>query len=186
MELQIQDLVSSIKKEGIEASQKEAEAILAAANQNASDIVAKAKAEAASMKAEAEQSIATLRTGALENAQQAQRDAVLSFKESIEDEFKKILTADIKKTVNGDTLAKLIKAALADEDPSKYVAEVAEVTEGLKSELAAEVKKGLEIKVSPNARSGFRLAAADGSGYFDCSDEEIANMLQPYFSSLNF
>ena len=186
MELQIQDLVSSIKKEGIEASQKEAEAIVAAANQSASEIVAKAKAEAAAMTADAEQKIATLRTGALENAQQAQRDAVLSFKESIGEEFKKILAADIKKTVNGETLAKLIKAALAGEDPSKYVAEVAEVTDALKSELAAEVKNGLEIKVSNNVRSDFKLASADGSGYFDCTDEEIANMLQPYFSSLNF
>lgn len=186
MELQIQDLVSSIKKEGIEASQREADAIVAAANKTAAEIVAKAKADAAQFSADAEARIATLRTGALENAQQAQRDAVLSFKESIEEEFKKILTADIKKTVNGDTLAKLIKAALAGEDASKYVAEVAEVTEGLKSELAAEIKNGLELKVSPAVRSGFKLAAADGSGYFDCTDEEIANMLQPYFSSLNF
>ena len=31
---------------------------------------------------------------------------------------------------------------------------------------------------------GFRLAAKDGSGYFDCSDEEIAQMLMPFFRDM--
>ena len=36
------------------------------------------------------------------------------------------------------------------------------------------------------AAAGFRLAAKDGSGYFDCSDDEILQMLMPYFRNLDF
>ena len=32
--------------------------------------------------------------------------------------------------------------------------------------------------------AGFRLAAKDGSGYFDCSEEEIARMLMPFFRDM--
>ena len=72
-----------------------------------------------------------------------------------------------------------------DDAVGVYAAEVAEVSAGLKGELAQEIQKGLEIRISSGVRTGFRLAAKDGSGYFDCSDEEITAMLRPYFSELS-
>ena len=53
-------------------------------------------------------------------------------------------------------------------------------------ELAEEIKNGLEIKPTKGVQAGFRLAAKDGSGYFDCSDDEIMQMLMPYFRNLDF
>ena len=55
-----------------------------------------------------------------------------------------------------------------------------------KAELAEEIKNGLEIRPTKGVRAGFRLAAKDGSGYFDCSDDEIMQMLMPYFRDLDF
>ncbi len=46
MELQIQDLVSSIRKDGIDAANAEAEAIIAEAKKKADAIIADAKSEA--------------------------------------------------------------------------------------------------------------------------------------------
>ena len=185
MELQIQDLISSIKKEGIEAAENQAEAIISEARVKAEDIISGARAQAADATEEAKGRIATLTEGARVNVEQAQRDAVLSFKKAIEAEYRKILISDIKKTVNGKVLAELIKAALNGEDASKYEAEVSEVTEELKAELAAEIKNGLEIKLSSGNHAGFRLSAKDGSGFFDCTDDEIAEMIMPFFSKLN-
>ena len=186
MELQIQDLVSSIRKEGIDKAKQEAEEILARAKEEAAAIVSGAQEEADRLSARSRQEITTLRESAKVSAEQAQRDAVLSFRDAVQKEFEKILAADVKKTVQGSTLAKLIGAALADENPADYTAEIAEVTEGLKAELAQQVKDGLEIRVSREVRSGFRLAAKDGSGYFDCTEEEITKMLMPFFSELSF
>jgi V/A-type H+-transporting ATPase subunit E len=186
MELQIQDLVSSIRKEGIDAAHAEAENIIAEAKKKAEAIIAQAAAEAKSTKESTEREIAILKEGAAMNAEQAKRDATLSFKEEIQGEFKKILAADVKKTMSDDNLAKLIQAAVQGEDVSKYAAEVAEVSDALKAKLAQEIKNGLEIRPTKNVKAGFRLAAKDGSGYFDCSDEEIMQMLMPYFRDLNF
>ena len=107
---------------------------------------------------------------------------MLSFKAGVRAEFEKILSADLAKTSDTATLAKLIAAAIGEEDPSQYAAEVHEVTQGLKGELANLLRGGLELKVNPDIRAGFRLAAKDGSGYFDCSDEELMQMLLPFFS----
>ena len=186
MELQIQNLVSSIRKEGIEAANKEAESIIAEAKKKAEAIVAGAKTEAQQYKDGAEKEISILRESAAVSAEQAKRDAVLAFKAEIQGEFEKILAADIRKELSGESLGKLIRAAVAGEDISAYAAEVSDVSDALKAELADEVKKGLEIRPSKNVQQGFRLAAKDGSGYFDCSDDAIMEMLMPYFRNLDF
>jgi V/A-type H+-transporting ATPase subunit E len=186
MELQIQDLVTSIRKEGVEAANAEAGEIIAKAKKEAESIVSSAKAEAQQYKEAAEKEINILRESAEVGAEQAKRDALLAFKTEIQKEFEKILAADISKELSGDSLGKLIRASIAGENVADCVAEVSEVSDALKAELAKEIKDGLEIRPSKNVQQGFRLAAKDGSGYFDCSDEGIMEMLMPYFRDLDF
>ena len=186
MELQIQDLVSSIRKEGIDAANSESEKILADAKAKAEAIVADAKAEAKSTKELSEKEIGILKESAAVGAEQAKRDAMLSFKSEIQAEFEKILAARIPKEFSGEALGKLIRAVVQGEDVSQYAAEVSTVSEELKAELANEIANGLEIRPTKSVAAGFRLAAKDGSGYFDCSDEEVMQMLMPYFRDLDF
>ena len=186
MELQIQDLVSSIRKEGVEAANAEAESIVAEAKKKADSIVANAKAEAQQVKDASEKEISILKESAAVSAEQAKRDAVLAFKTEIQKEFEKILSADIRKELSGDGLGKLIRAAVGGENVADLAAEVSEVSDALKAELADEIKKGLEIRPTKSVQSGFRLASKDGSGYFDCSDDGIMEMLMPYFRDLDF
>ena len=186
MELQIQDLVSSIRKDGIDAANAEAEAIISEAKKKAETIIADAKAEAKNIQETSEKEIGILKESAALSAEQAKRDAMLAFKNEVQTEFEKILSAKIKNNLSDAALGKLIQAVVADEDVQNYSVEVAEVSDSLKAELAEEIKNGLEIKPTRNVRAGFRLAARDGSGYFDCSDEEIMQMLMPYFRNLDF
>ena len=186
MELQIQDLVSSIRKDGIDAANAEAEAIISEAKKKAEMIIADAKAEAKNIQETSEKEINILKESAALSAEQAKRDAMLAFKNEVQAEFEKILSAKIKNNLSDAALGKLIQAVVADEDVQNYSVEVAEVSDSLKPELAEEIKNGLEIKPTKSVRAGFRLAAKDGSGYFDCSDEEIMQMLMPYFRNLDF
>ena len=186
MELQIQDLVSSIRKDGIDAANAEAEAIISEAKKKAEMIIADAKAEAKNIQETSEKEINILKESAALSAEQAKRDAMLAFKNEVQAEFEKILSAKIKNNLSEAALGKLIQAVVADEDVQNYSVEVAEVSDSLKAELAEEIKNGLEIKPTKSVRAGFRLAAKDGSGYFDCSDEEIMQMLMPYFRNLDF
>ena len=168
MELQIQDLVSSIKKDGIDSANQQAAAILADARKQADAIVAEAKSQADKLRDDAKAEIDVFKTSAQLSAQQAKRDAVLAFRQEIQKEFEKILAADVGKALDQQTLARLIQAAVQGEDVSGYAVEV-----------------GQEIRPSKKVGAGFRLAAKDGSGYFDCSDQEIAEMLMPFFRDMH-
>lgn len=181
MELQIQDLVLSIKKDGIDSANQEAAAILEQAKKQADAIIAEAKAEADKLLQDARSETEMFKDSARLSAEQAKRDAVLAFRQEVQREFEKLLAADVSKALDQQALAALIRAALQGEDVSAYTVEVAQVTDGIRQELAQELKNGLEIRPSKKVGAGFRLAAKDGSGYFDCSDEEIAEMLMPFF-----
>ena len=162
MELQIQDLVTSIRKEGVDAANAEADSIIAEARKKADAIISDAKAEAAAAKASAEKEIGVMKESAAVSAEQAKRDAMLSFKTEVQKEYEKLLKNDIRKELSGAALGKLIRAALSGEDVAQYSAEVAAVSDELKAELADEVRNGLEIKPTRGVNAGFRLAAKDG------------------------
>lgn len=181
MELQIQDLVSSIKKDGIDSANKEAAVILTDAKKQADALLAEARKEADKLRQDARDDAEVFKSSALLSAQQAKRDAVLAFSQAVQKEFEKLLASDISKALDEKALADLIRAALRGEDPAAYAAEVSQVTDGIRAELARELEAGLEIRPSKKVGAGFRLAAKDGSGYFDCSQEEIARMLDPFF-----
>lgn len=181
MELQIQDLVSAIKKEGVDAARTKADEILAEAEEKALARIAEAEKKAAEILAKAEKEIETRKESAKTAVEHARRDAMLFFKKSLQTEFENVLAADTAKIVREETLAKLIIAAMRDENAADYMAEVAEVTEGLRGELKKALEEGLVIKANPNIRTGFRLTLRDGSGYFDCSDEELEKILMPFF-----
>lgn len=185
MELQIQDLVSSIKKDGIDSAQTQAAAILDDAKKQAEAILASAKSEAAKMEENAKNEIEIFKNNAQLSAEQAKRDAVLAFRQEVQAEFEKILAHDVGKALDPKVMATLIRAALNGEDLAAYAAEVNEVTDQLKQELAQEIKGGLEIRPTKKVQGGFRLASKDGSGYFDCSDEEISKMLMPFFRDIH-
>ena len=184
MELQIGDLIESIRKEGVDAANQEAAKIVDEARKKAEDIVAAANTEARRLRESAQRDSELLKESANAEVKQAVRDAVLSFKSEIQGEYDKILSGEIRTALDDSALVKLIQAALAGEDASKYTAELANVTDGLRSKLASEIENGLEIKPVKNIKAGFRLAATDGSGYFDCSDEEITQMLAPYLKQI--
>lgn len=185
MELQIQDLVSSIKSEGIETAKKEASKIINEAQAKADSIIADAKAEAKKILEDNQKEIEILRQSASVSAQQAKRDAIISFKQEINEQFNRILTQNVGKTMQDEALAKLISCVIADGDVKNLTVEVKEVSEALKSQLADEIKNGLEIRPVKTVKAGFRVKMKDGSGFVDCSDEEIASMLNPFFGQIN-
>ncbi len=180
MEINIQDLVQSIKHDGIEEAKKEANVVVDAAKLQAQEIIEAAKKDAAKILDDANREIESSKA----LLKQAERDAVLSIKKELEAQVSKILEAEVSKTLSGDALVKIIIAALNGEDPAKYTVEVSAVTGDLKRGLAKEIEKGLELK--PVKGATINLALKDGSGYYDFSDEEIVNLLKPFLGTLKF
>jgi V/A-type H+-transporting ATPase subunit E len=61
-------------------------------------------------------------------------------------------------------------------------AELKKIEGALRSSLAEELRKGMELKPFPALKAGFRIGMKDGSAYFDFTAEEIANILGEYLN----
>ena len=95
-------------------------------------------------------------------------------------EEKKSDVIQAEATVAEDT-SKTLNLNIAE--PQTY--SIVDTSNQLKQELAQEIKGGLELRPTKKVQGGFRLASKDGSGYFDCSDEEISKMLMPFFRDIH-
>ena len=162
MEQQIQDLIDSIRKEGLDKANSEKERIIDEAKAQRDEILS-AKA----------------------SIQQAARNASLSLRNEIESRITAILKAECRKALSLPELAGIIKAAVAADVSGKNIELPSSVFDSLgdnlKKEFADEIRNGLEIKPS-SAASGFRISEKDGSGYVDYSDEECTRLILPYLS----
>ncbi len=191
MEIQLQELIDQIKKDGVEAAETQAEAILTAAKAEAEKIISGAKAEAEKLvldaKAENERAV---KSG--EDAlRQAGRNLLISFRESVTKELKAILSENISSVYSSEELAQLIVKVVAEwaSKPEKEDITVILNSEDLKkledtilSGLKDKMQKGVTLKATDSIDGGFRIAVNDGGAYYDYSKDAVTEMLADYLS----
>ena len=191
MDVQLQELIDKIKKDGVvtaeaeaskivEASEKKAEGIIADAQAKAADIIKNAKAETERMEKASEEAII-----------QAGRNMLLSFKDSLIGELDGLIKAETEKAESKEVLTKLIpetvKAWAKNADASELSVLLSEkdlkiLESALTSELKAEVSKGLEIKPDKTLSAGFRIGVKNGAAYYDYSADSLAEMFAAYLN----
>lgn len=190
MELQIQDLVDSIKRDGIAEAEKQAAIIVSEAKEKAEGLVRAGARDAAKLKEEAKKEARVMEQSAKAAIAQAGRDVILSLKKSINAHFERLLEETVGKAMKASELVSLIvsviKSGLVDSSAvavEMHKADFTKLGDTLRNELAKEIKGGLEIRPVESVAVGFRVKAKDGSSYYDFSEEEIARMLAPFLNS---
>lgn len=191
MDIQLQELIDKIKKDGIESASEEAARLKIQAETEARHIVEAAKKEAEEIiargKADAERS-EKAGTAALE---QASRNLVLAFRGEIQTLLDKLIAQESGKAYGEDTL----KAALPEIlkawaskgggdtlDILLPEADLKKLQSWFSDKLVAELKKGVELKADRGLSAGFRIANRDGSAYYDFSAESVAQLLSAYLN----
>ena len=191
MEIQLQELIDKIKKDGIESASEEAAKLKREAEDEAARIVSVAQKEAADIvsrgKADADRSEKAGKA-ALE---QASRNLILAFRGEVEALLDKIVSQAVNASYKEDTL-KVILPELFKAWASKNEADSLDLLlsednlSKLKSwatgALATELKKGVELRSDRNLGAGFRIANKDGSAYYDFSAESVAELLSSYLN----
>ena len=190
MDIQLQELIDKIKKDGIESASEEAlrlttqaegeaKRMVDAARRDAADIIAKGKADADRAEKAG--------TAALE---QASRNLVLAFKKEIETLLNKIIALKTEALYTYEVLKgalpEILKnwASLWSDSLDVLLSEKdRKALEGyFTGKLAGELQKGLELKTDRNLGAGFRIAEKDGSAYYDFSAESVAELLSAYLN----
>ena len=195
MDVQLKELLDSIKSEGIKTAEAESAKIISNAEAKAAEIIAAAKKDAEAIKSEAKSEVEKLEASGKAALEQAGRDLVLSIKGTITTLFDQIIKAEVSSAMSDKVLEDGILAILSSwkgdvEDISVLLDTdtAGKIAKALEGKLAAELKKGVEIKPFPGIDKGFRVTEKDGSGYYDFSasglGEMIARFLNPRLEAI--
>jgi len=190
MDVQLQELIDKIKSEGIKTAEQESARVLKEAEHKANDILADAHDEASSIIAKAKEEAHRFEQTAKEAVKQAGRNTILSLRTRVTEIFDAVIAEETKQAyslkVLEEAIVSLIKAWSKEQVPNLQVlmssSDLKKIEKQLKSRLAAELKKGVELKPFPQLQAGFRIAMKDGSAYYNFSDQGIAEILAEYLN----
>lgn len=191
MDIQLQELIDRIKKDGVSSAEKEAGTIIAEAEKKAKAIVTDAEQKAESILKNAKAETERMEKASADAVVQASRNMILSFREGIVKELDGIVQAETAKAYSKDMLAKLIpdvvKAWVKDngaEGLSVLLAEkdLKDLSSNMTAALKSEISKGLEIKPDPTLNSGFRIGVQNGTAFYDYSAESLVELFSGYLN----
>mgnify|MGYP004448244903 CR=1 FL=1 len=191
MDVQLQELIDKIKKDGVTAAEKQAAKIIAEAQEKAEAIIQDAEAKGADIIKKAKAETARMEKSEEEAVLQASRNMLLSFKDSIVETLDGLVQSETEKATTEDVLKKLIpetvKAWAKDSDASEMSVLVAEkdlkkLEAAFKTSLKAEIKKGLEVKPDKTLSAGFRIGIKNGAAFYDYSADSVAELFAMYLN----
>lgn len=186
MEAQIDDFIKSIRKDGIEAAEKDASLILAKATKDAEKILKDARAEAKNIIQEAKHESSLQVSSGKAALEQAGRDIILLIRDQLMKLFSSILKDDTKSSLtNNETLSRLIIAVVQSDIigegslkemkvPKKDLDSIVNM---VKDKAAEKIKAGLVISPLKGDASGFVVIDHEENGYISISDEVITGLL---------
>jgi V/A-type H+-transporting ATPase subunit E len=190
MDVQLQELIEKIKSEGIKSAEKESARVLKEAQHKANDIIAEAHNEASGIIAKANDEVQRFEHTAKDAVAQAGRNTILSLRTRITELFDALIAEQTKEAyttkVLEEAIVSLIKSWSKEQTPNLQVllssSDLKKVEKQLKRRLAAELKKGVELKPFPEIQAGFRISMKDGSAYYNFTDQGIAEILAEYLN----
>jgi V/A-type H+-transporting ATPase subunit E len=190
MDIQLKELLETIKKEGIETADSKASEIIAQAEKQGKDIVEKAKEEASRLIADAKREIARNEQTSRDAITQAGRDLVLNLQNRIVMLFDSVIKSGTREALQGSGLESavtaLVKAWVEKGSPDIEVLlpkdELKKLEKNLTDRLAEALKKGVVLKPVSHIDAGFRIGEKEGSAYYDFTAEGIAEILAEYLN----
>lgn len=191
MDVQLQELIDKIKKDGVASAEQEANAIKENAKKEAESIIAEAKAKAESIIKDAQSETARLEKASVDAIKQSSRNLLIAFRDGITAELSAIVQAETKTAYSKALLEKLIpetvKAWASKSDVSDISVllsenDLSELKSGLTSALKSEIDKGLEIKPDKTLSGGFRIGMNNGASFYDYSAESVAELFSAYLN----
>ncbi|MBE6949112.1 MAG: V-type ATP synthase subunit E [Ruminococcaceae bacterium] len=191
MEIQLQELIDQIKKDGVEAAEFEAKAIVDAANEQAEKIIADAQAQADRIILNAKTENERMVKSGEDSIRQAGRNLLISFRESVARELKAIVGERVTDVYTSDALVQLVVKAVEgwaskpDAEDISVVMNSEDLKRFEKAILAAlkdRMIKGVTLRANDNFDGGFRIAENSDGVYYDYSAEAVVDMLSNYLS----
>ena len=191
MEIQLQELIDQIKKDGVEVAVCDAKSIVESAKTEAGKIVADAKAQADKILADAKVENERMVKSSEDAIRQAGRNLLISFRESVTRELDAIIGETVNSVYSADSLSQLVvnvveswasKPDVEDIEVILNSNDVQLLEKTALSTLKEKISKGVTLKANDNFDGGFRIAVNDGGAYYDYSTDAVIDMMSNYLS----
>ena len=185
---ELKGLIEKIQKEGILAAEQKAKSIEADAEKQAKGIVDSAKKEAARIIDEAKEEIARQEKSSKAFLSQAARDMLLSLRNRMGLMLDNLLVGRIREALTPDETARIIAALIKEYCQHKKSDitvilrkdDLEKIKAALFSQLAEEVKKGVNLIPSEDVTGGFVISYDSGKSSFDFTDRALADYISAY------
>ncbi len=191
MEIQLQELIDQIKKDGVEVAETEAKSIVESAKAEAEKIIADAKAQADRILVDAKSENERMMKSSDDAIRQAGRNLLISFRESVTKELNAIVGETVDSVYSADSLSQLVINVVENwaKKPDVENIEVILNSNDIQllektalSSLKERITKGVTLKANDNFDGGFRIAVNNGGAYYDYSTEAVVDMMSNYLS----
>lgn len=191
MEIQLQELIEQIKKDGVAVAEAEAKNIVETAQAEAQKIIADAHAEADKILANAKSKNERMVKSSEDAIRQAGRNLLISFRESVARELNAVISENVNAVYSSNALSELIIKIVEKLAVNSDVGDIEIIlnekdADELQSLILSAIKekmlKGVTLKPNNNFDGGFRIAVNNGSAYYDYSAEAVVDMLSNYLS----
>jgi len=190
MEIQVQELIDKIKKDGIGTASQEASRIKSEAETDARHIIEAARKEAIDIINRGKQDAERSEKAGIAALEQASRNLILAFKDEIQALLNKLISEHVSSNYGEDvlkaTLPDLLKNWAAKGSDNLAVilpeSEVNKLKSFFSEKLTQELWKGIELKSNRKLPCGFHISNKEGSVYYDFSAEAVAQLLSTYLN----
>ena len=191
MEIQLQELIDQIKKDGVEVAETEAKNIVDSARAEAEKIIADAKAQAEKILADAKSENERMVKSSDDAIRQAGRNLLISFRESVTRELNAIVGETVNAVYSPDSLAQIVMNVVENWANKPDVEDITVALnsndlQGLEETVISALKdrmlKGVTLKANDNFDGGFRIVVNNGGAYYDYSAEAVVDMMSNYLS----
>jgi len=187
MDIQVQELIDKIKKDGIQTASQEAAKIKKDAEEEARRIVDAAKKEAVEIISRGKQDAERSEKAGIAALEQASRNLILAFKDEIQALLDKIIGEHVSSHYGDEVLKaalpEILKAWAAKGNDNLSVllpeGELSKLQAFFSEKLTGELWKGVELKSSRKLSSGFHISNKQGSIFYDFSRRRWLGFFRP-------
>ena len=191
MEVQLQDLIEKIKKDGVGVSEEKAAQIIRDAEEKAKSIVQEAEGRAETIVKKAKEEEERFEKASISSIRQAARNTIIAFRESLVAQLDAIIKTESLNRYDSNLLTQLIPEVVTSlikkEDSSGASVYLNEKdAKNLEKSLMAAFKEklieGINVLPDHNIRAGFRVSEKGASSYCDFTNESVAEAFSNYVS----
>ncbi|MFP4010914.1 MAG: V-type ATP synthase subunit E [Spirochaetaceae bacterium] len=190
MDAQLNEIIETIKAEGVQTAEREAQEIKKKAEEEAQQTIRDAERRAGEIVENARAEARKLEAGGKEALTQAGRDLILNLQHRITALFDAVVAQSTGEAFTVDTMSEAVVALIKgwQEHQTGELAVLLpesqrdEIERRLRTRLVEEIKSGLEIRPVHGIDAGFRIAVKDGSVYYDFTAEGVAQVLSAYLN----